>query len=110
MHCTRLKRRESALYKIKLTEEKELTFYHTDVTLNLFILQINMFSNKQLTRTSCCISSMVYLHKTWKFFWEGWGGGEEKDWERGTIVVSHFTLLHLNFLIKDLPICKCQTL
>ena len=18
---------------------------------------------------------MLYLHKTWKFFWEGWGGG-----------------------------------
>ena len=75
MHCRRLKRRESALYKIELPEEKELTFYHTDVTLTLFILQINLFSYKQVTRTSCCISSMVYLHKTWKFFWEGWGGG-----------------------------------
>ena len=75
MHCRRLKRRESALYKIELPEEKELTFYHTDVTLTLFILQINLFSYKQVTRTSCFISSMVYLHKTWKFFWEGWGGG-----------------------------------
>ena len=75
MHCRRLKRRESALYKIELPEEKELTFYHTDVTLTLFILQINLFSYKQVTRTSCCISSMVYLHKTWKFFWEGGGGG-----------------------------------
>ena len=112
MHCRRLKRGESALYKIELPEEKELTFYHTDVTLTLFILQINLFSYKQVTRTSCFISSMVYLHKTWKFFWEGWGGGgeEEEEGERGTIVVIHFTLLHLNFLIKDLPICKCQTL
>ena len=75
MHCRRLKRRESALYKIELPEEKELTFYHTDVTLTLFILQINLFSYKQVTRTRCFISSMVYLHKTWKFFWEGWGGG-----------------------------------
>ena len=75
MHCRRLKRRESALYKIELPEEKELTFYHTDVTLTLFILQINLFSYKQVTRTSCFISSMVYLLKTWKFFWEGWGGG-----------------------------------
>ena len=62
------------MYKIELPEEKELTFYHTDVTLTLFILQINLFSYKQVTRTSCCISSMVYLHKTWKFFWEAWGG------------------------------------
>ena len=75
MHCRRLKRRESALYKIELPEKKELTFYHTDVTLTLFILQINLFSYKQVTRTSCFISSMVYLHKTCKFFWEGWGGG-----------------------------------
>ena len=46
-----------------------------------------------------------------EIFLGGVGGGEEeKEGERGTIVVSHFTLLHLNLLIKDLPICKCQTL
>lgn len=79
------------MYKIELPEEKELTFYHTDVTLTLFILQINLFSYKQVTRTSCCISSMVYLHKTWKFFWEGWGGEEEEEeGERGTIVDSFY--------------------
>ena len=100
------------MYNIELPEEKELFFYHTDVTLTLFILQINIFSYKQVTRTSCCISSMVYLHKHGNFFGRGGGGGEEEEeeGERGTIVVIHFTLLHLNFLIKDLPICKCQTL
>ena len=48
-----------------------------------------------------------------EIFLGGVGGGEEgeeEEGERGTIVVIHFTLLHLNFLIKDLPICKCQTL
>lgn len=75
MHCTRLKRRKSALYNIELPEEKELFFYHTDVTLTLFILQINIFSYKQVTRTSCCISSMVYLHKHGNFFRRGGGGG-----------------------------------